>query len=334
MPVKFICIFFALAAVFIVCSCHPAQLSSTVPVKIIFDSDMGPDYDDVGALTLLHAFADSGRAEILATMASNKYELVPPCLDVINTYYGRPHVPVGSPKTHGVNIGCSQHWSDSLVAGFPHTIVSTSHAQDAVSLYRKILAMQPDTSVVIVTVGFLTNINDLLLSHPDSVSLLNGNDLVIKKVKRLVAMAGKFPEGREFNVIEDSASSKYVFDHWPTRIIFSGFEIGEKIFTGRKLINSNLKSPAKMAFRIAIPLSEGDKNGRMSWDQTAVLTAVQGTSTNFDVVKGKMITEPSGFNRWDCDKNGKHAYLVFKKSPQQLSELIERYMMHDQVVRK
>ena len=83
-------------------SCTP-KLSSVPPVKIIFDSDMGPDYDDVGALTILHAFADSGKAEILATMASNKYELVAPCLNVINTYYGRPAIPVGSPKNRGVN---------------------------------------------------------------------------------------------------------------------------------------------------------------------------------------------------------------------------------------
>ena len=152
-----------------------------------------------------------------------------------------------------MDIGCGQHWSDSLVAHFPHTIKSNDQAADAVSLYRKVLAAQADTSVVIVTVGFLTNLNDLLISNSDSFSPLNGKDLVIKKVNRLVAMAGKFPEGLEFNVKEDSTSSKYVFDHWPTRIIFSGFEIGEKIETGKKLINNNLKSPAKMVFQNCHP---------------------------------------------------------------------------------
>jgi len=315
-------------------SCQPPKLSVADPVKIIFDSDMGPDYDDVGALTMLHAFADSGKAEILATMASNKYGLVAPCLDVINTYYGRSNIPIGSPKTHGVNIGCSQHWTDSLVANYPHKIDSTAQAQDAEILYRKILASQPDTSVVIVTVGFLTNLNALLLSQPDSISPLNGNDLVIKKVKRLVSMAGIFPEGSEFNVKEDSTSSKYVFEHWPTRIVLSGFEIGNKILTGKKLIISNLKSPAKMAFGIAIPLSEADKNGRQSWDQTAVLTAVKGSSFAFNEVKGQILVEPSGFNRWTNNDKGLHSYLVFKKSPEELSELIERYMMYEAVAKR
>lgn len=318
----------------LVLSCQMPAPSAVDPVKIIFDSDMGPDYDDVGALTMLHAFADSGKAEILGTMASNKYALAAPCLEVINTYYGRSKIPVGSPKNHGVNIGCSQHWTDSLVANYPHRLDSTSHAQDAVYLYRKILASQADTSVVIVTVGFLTNLNDLLVSGADTISPLNGKQLILKKVKKLVAMAGKFPEGSEFNVKEDSTSSKYVFDHWPTQIIFSGFEIGDHIFTGKILIGSKLRSPAKMAFGIAIPMSDEDRNGRRSWDQTAVLTAVKGAAFAFGVVKGMMVAEPSGFNRWNKIENGTHSYLVFKKSPEVISGLIDQYMMHEPVSQK
>jgi pyrimidine-specific ribonucleoside hydrolase len=326
--------FLVFATLLLLFSCQSPKSVCTEPVKIIFDSDMGPDYDDVGALTVLHAFADSGKAEILATMASNKYWLVAPCLNVINTYYGRAHIPVGSPKTNGVNIGCSQHWTDTLVAFYPHTVVSAAQAQDAASLYRKILSNQPDTSDVLVTIGFLTNLNDLLKSGPDSVSPLNGNDLVLKKVKRLVSMAGKFPDGWEFNVKEDSTSSKYVFENWPTKIIFSGFEIGDKILTGKKLINSHLKSPAKKAYSIAIPMSEEDKNGRRSWDQTAVLVAVKGAAFAFGQVKGKMIVEPSGFNRWIDRDDGPHTYLTFKKSPAELSELIENYMMHEPILLK
>ena len=320
-------LFFSLA-VTLIFSCNPAKSPTNQAVKIIFDSDMGPDYDDVGALTMLHAFADSGKAEILATMASNKYELVAPCLDVINTWYRRGDIPVGSSKTHGVNIGCSQHWSDSLAANYPHSIKSNDEAQDAVSLYRKILVSQPDTSVVIVTVGFLTNLNDLLLSGTDTFSPLSGKELVQKKVKRLVSMAGKFPEGWEFNVKEDSTSSKYVFENWPTKIVLSGFEIGEKILTGKKLIKSNLKSPAKMAFGIAMSFSDSDKNGRMSWDETAVLAAVKGASFAFGEISGTMVAEPSGYNRWINGENGKHTYLTFKKQPEEISEIIENYIMH------
>ena len=65
---------------------------------------------------------------------------------------------------------------------------------------------------------------------------LSGIELVSKKVKKLVSMAGRFPEGSEFNVLIDSAASEYVFDNWPTPVIFSGFEIGWEIRTGLRLM--------------------------------------------------------------------------------------------------
>ena len=53
---------------------------------------MGPDYDDVGAIALLHALADSGNCTILATMASNKHPKVAAVLNVLNTYFNRPKI--------------------------------------------------------------------------------------------------------------------------------------------------------------------------------------------------------------------------------------------------
>ena len=49
-----------------------AREGNKSPVSIIFDTDIGPDYDDVGAITLLHAMADSNECKILATVASNR----------------------------------------------------------------------------------------------------------------------------------------------------------------------------------------------------------------------------------------------------------------------
>ena len=191
------------------------EIKINEPVKIIFDTDLGPDYDDVGALAFLHAMADSGKAEILATVASNKHELVAPSIEVINTYFGRAGLPIGAPKTEGVNLGSSQHWADSIVSKYPHSIKSTSEVPDAVQIYRKILNSQPDNSVTIVTVGFLTNLNNLLKSQPDGISPLTGNELVSRKGKRLVSMAGRFPAGREFNIYMDSIASEYVYENWP-----------------------------------------------------------------------------------------------------------------------
>ncbi|HEY6977639.1 MAG TPA: nucleoside hydrolase, partial [Chitinophagaceae bacterium] len=292
------CCFILLPCLMIIES--PAQKKSK-PVSIIFDSDIGPDYDDVGAITLLHAFADQGEAKILATVACNKYPNAAAVLSVFNTYFKRPDLPIGVPKGDAANMSDEQHWSDSIVARYQHNIHSNDNAEDAVEVYRKILSQQPDNSVTIVTVGFLTNLANLMKSHPDEYSQLDGVKLIKQKVKRLVSMAGKFPEGKEFNVEIDSAASQIVFGKWPTEVIFSGFEIGEKIKTGLPLVQNNAiqNSPTKDVFRIALPMAEEDKNGRSSWDETAVLVAVKGYEPWYSVEAGSIVVNEDGSNSWD-----------------------------------
>lgn len=315
------------AGILLLGSCTGGDTSQ--PVKIIFDTDLGPDYDDVGALAFLHAMADSGKAEILATLASNKHELVAPSIDVINTYFGHPGIAIGAPKTQGVDMGSPQHWADSIVARYPHTIQSTDEVPDAVQIYRQILASQPDHSVTIVTVGFLTNLCNLLKSQSDEVSSLSGVELVSEKVLKLVSMAGIFPSGREFNVCLDSAASEYVYKNWPGEIILSGFEIGREIHTGLKLIHSDIEnSPVKDVFSISIPLSADDINGRMSWDQTAMLIGMYGTEGFFETVRGRMVVYPDGSNAWENDPEGKHLHVVQKMPVDQMAAFIEARMMH------
>lgn len=326
----FPCLFFAAAIILCSCGNNPANRYS--PVRVIFDTDLGPDYDDVGALAILHAMADSGKAEILATVASNKNELVVPSIDVINTWFNRPSLPIGAPKTAGVSLGSGQHWADSIVAKYPHKIMMTSDAPDAVSIYRKVLSSQPDSSVTVITVGFLTNLANLLRSAVDDNSELSGYELVRKKVKRLVSMAGSFPEGKEFNVHMDSVSSKYVFENWPGEIIFTGFEIGKEIHTGLRLINSPVQnSPVKDVFRISIPLSEEDRNGRMSWDETAVIIGVYGPEPFFNLTRGRILVNTDGSNRWEDKADGRQAYVTWKMPIDKLTVFIEDRMMHGPV---
>ena len=304
-----------------------AQTSSNQSVSLILDTDIGPDYDDVGAMAVLHALADRKEVVPLAVISSNRNELTVPSIEIINTYFGRPDLPTGAPKGKAASNGASQKWPEMLVEKYPHKFVKTSDAPDAVETYRKILSGQPDKSVTIVTIGFLTNLDNLLDSKPDKISLLSGSDLVKKKVKQLVSMAGAFPKGREYNVLVDSLASERVFSQWPTPIIFSGFEIGKEIKTGLKLIaNDKLNSPVKDVYALAIPQSKGDAEGRMSWDQTAVLVAIRGARPYFGLKLGKMIVE-GGNNTWQDDPLGPHAYLTESMPFAQVTALIEGLMM-------
>ncbi len=302
------------------------------PVSLIFDSDMGPDYDDVGAITLLHAFADSGEAKILATVASTKYDGVACVLDVFNTYFNRANIPIGVPKGNAQTLRDWQHWTDTLVGRYPHRLNNNVEAEDAVGLYRKILAKQSAKSVVIVTIGFLTNLEGLLKSKADKYSSLDGKKLVAEKVKQLVCMAGKFPEGYEFNVDKDIPASQFVFTNWPTNILFSGFEIGEKIKAGLPLINNSAiqNSPVKDVFRICIPMAKEDSAGRKSWDETAVMVAVKGVAPYYHLHYGHIEVANDGKNTWK-DTGKTQAYLVEAAPFTEVASYINGAIMHQPV---
>lgn len=311
-------------------SCFTQQLKK--PIAIIFDSDMGPDYDDVGAIAMLHAYADSGLVSILATVASTRYTGVASVFSVLNTYFNRPNIPIGVPK-QGLDLRDFQHWSDSLIARYPHKVKSNEDVPDAVNVYRKILSTQADNSVTIITVGFFTNLSALLQSGADKYSPLSGTALVKKKVKGLVSMAGAFPSGKEFNVEKDAVASQKVFEDWPTPILLSGFEIGRKIKVGVPLIqNENIQnSPVKDVFRISIPKDKNDLAGRMSWDETAVMIAVKGYESFYNLVRGQMIVAADGSNTWTNKQNSKHAYIIEKVPFEQVQTYIEQLISHQPV---
>ena len=302
------------------------------PVKIIFDSDMGPDFDDVGAITILHSLAANGECEILATMASDGYRYIAPTLEVFNRYFGHPEIPVGVPGPDAPAFSCPNHWNDSLVVKYLPKIKTNSDYPLAAEVYRKVLAAQKDQSVVIVTVGFLTNLEALLQSGPDRFSPLGGRELVARKVKKWVAMAGGFPEGNEFNVNQHAKASFYVIPNWPTPILFSGFEIGEKIMTGHKVATLGTKgSPVQWAYRYC--LSTYDKKpmvNRNSWDHTAVLCAVRNPEDYFYVIGGgTFVCNPDGSNSWNPDLNSHHSFLVHKYPYQKIAGIIDDLMLYE-----
>jgi len=305
---------------------------SAQPVKIIFDSDMGPDFDDIGAITILHALAAKGECEILATMASDGYPYIAPTIEVFNRYFQKPEIPIGVPRPDAPNFSCPNHWNDSLVVKYLPKLKTNSDYPSATEVYRKVLAAQPDGSVVIVSVGFLSNLADLLRSSPDIYSSLSGKELVALKVKKWVAMAGTFPEGSEFNVNRHAAASEYVIKNWPTPVLFSGFEIGVKIMTGNKVATLGTKgSPVQWAYKYCLSNYEDRKSeNRNSWDHTAVLCAVRNPEDYFYVIgNGTFICHPDGSNSWDADKNSNHSFLVHKYPYQKIAGILDDLMLYE-----
>jgi hypothetical protein len=303
----------------------PTSSHSAEPVPIIFDTDLGSDVDDAGAVAVLHALADRGEARILAMGVSVAHPWSAPCLDALNTYYGRPDIPIGMLKGPGIDDGCK--YAQPIAAEFPHDLKSAAEAPDVVRLYRQILAKQPDASVVLVTVGFLTNVANLLDSPGDEASGLTGGELVRQKVRLWVCMGGGFPTGQEYNLMRDAATARQAVANWPRPIVFSGFEIGEPIQTGAALRGTSENNPVRRAYQLF-----NDLENRSSWDQTAVLYAVRGPAGKladvWDLHTGGTIEIlPDGSNRWQDMPERNHAYLERKQPSDEVAKTIEGLMV-------
>ncbi|KOH44201.1 nucleoside hydrolase [Sunxiuqinia dokdonensis] len=308
------------------------ELKGKQPVKIIFDTDMGPDYDDVGAIAVLHALAAQGECDILACCASDGYPTIAPTIDVFNQYFKRADIPVGAAGKDAPDFSAGNHWNDSIVTKYFNQNKTNADYPSAVEVYRKTLARQKNNSVTIVTVGFVSNLADLLQSGPDEFSPLSGLELVKKKVKNWVAMAGRFPEGGEFNVNRHPEASFEVFQHWPTPILFSGWEIGSSIFTGRRLADEgSVNNPLAWAYRYNLDTYEGKKaDKRQSWDQTAVLCAVRNPEDYFYVAgPGKFVIFENGHNTWDPDTDASHYFLVHKYPYHKIADVIDELMLYE-----
>jgi len=294
--------------------------------KIILDTDFGNDCDDTGALAILHQMAYNGEAEILATMYPMPDEFGASAIDAINTYYGKPDIPVGTYKGNYEYKGQHNDYYNSLLTNsFPNDLKSGKNATDAVVLYRRILASQPDNSVTIVVVGPQRLVADFLLSKPDAASKLDGTALVKKKVKQLVSMGAQYPKGDEWNIKLSPDASKLVAEKWPTTVVYSGFEIGEPIMTGERLITETPEqSPVRMAFATNPDLDA--KKNRHSWDQTAVLFAVRGLKDYWTMGSGTIEIADDGKNNWVA--GGKmRKYLIAKKSVPDMKKVIEDMMV-------
>ena len=187
------------------------------PVRLIFDTDIGNDVDDAMALCMIHALASRGECQPLAVTITKDNPYAAPMVDLLNTFFGRPEIPIGMVRG-GVTPQDGKYLrqvvtaEDNGQARYPHKLRNSSEAPEAVGLLRKILAGQPDGSVVLAQVGFSTNLARLLDSPADDGCPLAGRELVQRKVRLLSAMAGAFGDkmkGRkEYNIVTDVEAAR------------------------------------------------------------------------------------------------------------------------------
>jgi len=290
--------------VFILLALLVGQAAAT-PLPVILDTDMDSDVDDVAALGQLHAMADRGEVEILGVMVSGHNEWSAPCVDAIDTFYGRPDLPIGLVSgTRGIRQ--ESLYTRELAEAFPQDFLAKHEKIESATLYRRLLATQPDHSVTIVSIGDLTNLAALLETKPDQYSPLDGRALVDAKVAQYVCMGSRYPaetdpsDKKWGNFRTDPESTREVVERWPTMITFTGGgAFADSMAIGREIVKLDPKVwPVSLAYRSYFAKFNSGPV-RHTADSIAVLVAVRGFEPWFKVVDhGSNHIDEIGRNAW------------------------------------
>jgi purine nucleosidase len=290
----------------------PLALMAADPVPLIFDTDIGNDVDDALALAVIHALESRGEAKLLAVTITKDNRYAAPYIDIVDTFYGRPQVPIGVVKN-------GKTPEDSAMIRVP--VESNKYARrggapgDAVEVLRKVLGGAADGSVVIAQVGFSTNLARLLAAD---------RELVARKVKLLSVMAGAFPTGPpEYNVKTDIPSAQKVFEEWPTPIVFSGFEIGKALLFPATAVEHGFTwvkdHPVADAYRAYMKMPYD----RPTWDLTAVLYGVRPDAGYFGLsAPGRVTVDEKGVTHFAEVAGGRHRYLLLGDKGRALEALV------------
>ncbi|HWX22737.1 MAG TPA: nucleoside hydrolase [Candidatus Binatia bacterium] len=295
------------------------------PAKIIFDTDIGNDVDDVLALSLLHALQTRGHCQLLAVTITKPDELAGPFVDALNTFYGRPDIPIGFTRSSLKNEPSKflplADLKDGGEPRYPHRLKRSSDAPAATQLLRRILGHQPEHSVVLVQVGYFSNLAALLDTPADEYSPLTGSELVRQKVKLLSVMAGAFQAiGQnkrflEYNVTQDLPASRKLAQNWPTPIVWSGFEIGIAVPYPAVSIERDFgyvsHHPAAEAYRLYNP----PPHERPTWDLTSALYAVLPDRGYFGLSEpGRVTVAEDGFTQFAPASDGRDRFLTLNEA--------------------
>lgn len=272
-------LFLAIVALFAFAAADAAK-----PIKIIFDTDMGNDVDDVVALDMLYKYQDEGTINLLGILSSKREGGSVKFIDAMNTLYGYPNIPIGIakiyPEENYVDSSKSKrlNYADWVVANhkYKHTVKDWDALPDGYKLLRKLLAKEEDHSVVVVAVGFSTNLARMMESKGDEFSPLGGKELFAQKVEKVVIMAGNFSEMRaEYNVYKDHYAAVKFYAECPVPMYFTDFLLGRKVLYPWQNIYKGFKYAENHPLVAAFEYYQKMPYNRPLWDPTAVLFAAE-----------------------------------------------------------
>ena len=275
---------------------------------LIYDTDMDTDCDDAGALAVIYEYVKRGKAELLGIVADVVCPWAAPCCEAMGKYYGieRPVGTVSSTayppeetdryvRYRAHSAACDpRRYNEALAARVGKT---DKDYPAAARMYRQLLHSAPDGSVTVVCVGLLTALAELLETTGDDISPLTGEELLAKKVQRVVCMGYPNKTGDNFNWEMDGEGAELFMRRCPVPVYASGY--GGSVITGGTLSGKFPEDhPIRMAYEA---FNMGPYRGRSSWDLIAALHAVEpDTPVLTAVEKGTCrFTKADGRSYWE-----------------------------------
>ena len=289
-------------------------------IRIILDCDMGSSTDDLFALMMLYRYMDMKRCNLLGVIVDRMGKANADVVDVMNNFYGYPDIPIGL-ETQGVktpHVFITYHnapYARTTEAEpmFKRSVGDDGTYMEAYKLYRKLLSEQPDHSVTIASIGFVTSLARLLESGPDEYSPLNGVELVRAKVKEIYAMGGVFGEAVEpdYNFKAAIDFSLKFFELLPKEvdILFSPGEVGDPLDYRPETVIADMNwtdvHPIKWIYQFL-----NCDTGQKMWDPQAVLHAVEGDNFYKLSERGWVTLTPRGETLFTPDPKGNARYQL------------------------
>lgn len=281
--------------------------------RVILDTDICTDCDDVAALALLAARArESAGAFTLAGVAANVcHPAIPAAISTVLSFHGLEGVMIGmAPEPQPWDY--ASKYLDALAAhspGFAHDGLS------ALDLYRRVLSEAPDGSVTVVSIGFFNNLDAALRDDPA---------LFRRKVRRVVAMAGGFgarADHREYNIIGHLDAARRFIRDFGGELVFVGFECGEQAMT-------DLTGFPEGSANYLLEAFERRSNCGMrhpSWDPVTVDFALDGENDCYRLSEpGTVEVDADGRTVFTPAAGGNARHLTFPLGNGPVSERISR----------
>ncbi|MBR0166989.1 MAG: hypothetical protein IJQ13_08960 [Prevotella sp.] len=256
------------------------------PIQMILDSDFGSSTDDLFALMMLHHYMNDGLVDLKGIVVDREGIKNAELVDIFNTYYGHPNIPVGLERNGVKNPRCFIPYNGvcDLKDAQGNPLFKRTHdltnCPEGYKLYRQLLSQAEDNSIVVVAIGFVTTLSELFESGADEYSQLSGLDLFGQKVKSVYIQSGRFESGDSlsgYNMRAASKQSAIFYDKLPKNVdlIMSPSNIGDLMNYLPQDVLVDLSSTEQNPIKAVYTNYTCDTGQRM-WDTNCLVNAVLG----------------------------------------------------------